>query len=559
MFQKRSRESRDQQPGGDRLRVHLEDLFLSNTDSSAEIREMFEDAAALGVHGAKKFAKAGGFGTNKKNVKRDLLRQSMKKTKDWPDLYYIDVHCLDLDSQSVQTRKLPILLPHEIIFAMKEKGNTDAIMFSQECMPQCTRDHMKRVSENLGIDSAIGIGLWGDGVPTKFDRSESLECLTMNLPGPATAKNMRIPITCLNKKFVVKNHTWEAVCSVLAWSFQVLASGVMPACDHVGRPLTGKRAKWAGKPVTKSLLIQFRGDWAWYKYMFRFPQHNELAGCCWLCSCTPGKIRQVGANAGWRGQTLSHLQLLQRMIGLQQKPCSLFGAPGFVNTCCLIDWLHSADQGVLLHYLAQTFKYILLKYLPGNNKTEKCRNLWLKMRAYYATNHVDSKLDMLTLSMLGSDSKPPVLRARAAEARFLVPFSIALNAEYLDLGDKAEQAMHQCGLELQGCYQNLSPEIFCKTNLRDHSRRFCLLYCALEKSFADKCVWHVTPKLHLFQHLCEDMESCPSLFWTYRDEEMGGSVMKIGLRRGGRHSITAAATDVLSRFMAKNRIPVLAA
>ena len=450
-----------------------------------------------------------------------------------------------------------MLLPHEIIFAMKEKGNVDAIMFSQDCMPQCTKDHIRHTCENLGIESAIGIGLWGDGVPTKFDRSESLECLTMNLPGPADAKNMRIPITCINKKFIVKGHTWEAVCAVVAWSFQVLASGVMPACDHTGKPLTGRRAKWAGKPVPKALLVQFRGDWAWYKYMFRFPQHNELAGMCWLCSCTPSDIRQVGAEARWRAQTLSHLQLLQRMIGLKQKPCPLFGAPGFTSRCCLIDWLHSADQGVLLHYLAQTFKYILNKYLPGANKIEKCKSLWTKIRAHYAANEVDSKLDMLTLSMLGPDAKPPVLRARAAEARFLLPFSIALNAEYLDLGNRTEQAMHQCGLELQGCYHNLSPDVFCRTNLRSLSS-VCLLYCALEKSFSDKCAWHVTPKLHLFQHLCEDLASCPSLFWTYRDEDMGGSLMRIGVRRGGSHNITATATDVLSRFMAKNRIPVLA-
>ena len=42
------------------------------------------------------------------------------------------------------------------------------------------------------------------------------------------------------------------------------------------------------------------GDWKMLKDVFRLPQHNELAGCCWLCPATPITMKDCSTSAPWR-------------------------------------------------------------------------------------------------------------------------------------------------------------------------------------------------------------------------------------------------------------------
>ena len=530
----------------------MEELFLSNQMSAPEVRDMFEDGTVMKVQHTKNFAKAGKYGKYRNNVKRDMLRAAMKDKKDWPPLYYIEVEIINPATQTVGLKKLPIILPHEFICFCKK--NDDALLLSQENMGQATKAHIANACLELGVSELLGIGLWGDGVPCKFDRSESLEVLTMNVPGVSTT--MRVPVAVINKTIVVKALTFDSIFSVLAWSFAVLASGVMPSKDHLGVPFTGKRSTYAGKPVLKSVLCEFRGDWAWYKQCFRFPQHNENRGICWRCSCTPSEIRQVGSDARWRSHKLTHWQLLQRMLEQGLPPSPLFAAPCFRSSAVLIDWLHAADQGILLHFLPSLFKHIMCK-LAGSNAKEQCKSLWGEVQLYYMANPCSSRLDNLTLSMLGKSGKPPKLRARAAEARLLMPFAVELSRKYLSPANAFEETMLNCTLQLNGCYNNLSAAAYCAQSLKEHSRKFAILYVSLETLAGNKQKWHVTPKLHLFQELCEEIGTCPSLTWTYRDEDMGGTMMQLDRHRGGSHNITAAGTSTLHRFIAKNRMPAL--
>jgi len=65
--------------------------------------------------------------------------------------------------------------------------------------------------------------------------------------------------------------------------------------------------------------------------------------------------------------------------------------------------------------------------------------------------------------------------------------------------------------------------------------------------------------VHLLQELCEMQEqpSNPSLFWTYRDEDFGGTVVHISRTRGGNSIPISTATSVLQRFIAQNLLIVL--
>ena len=97
--------------------------------------------------------------------------------------------------------------------------------------------------------------------------------------------------------------------------------------------------------------------------------------------------------------------------------------------------------------------------------------------------------------------------------------------------------------------------MFVAVDLTRHSRTCCLLTVALEA--ANKKLWRVKPKMHLFQELCEMQSSSPADSWTYRDEDFGGTLAKVSRRRGGLNSPLGTARSVLQRFAAKHAVPAI--
>ena len=107
-----------------------------------------------------------------------------------------------------------------------------------------------------------------------------------------------------------------------------------------------------------------------------------------------------------------------------------------------------------------------------------------------------------------------------------------------------------CAAEsLNQCYMALSSEsIFASDVLQHHSTMFALQCVALELHVGkERKEWKVKPKLHLFLELCSE-GSKPALFWTYRDEDFGGSVAARSRRRGGVLSVPAFSKNLLTRF-----------
>ena len=144
----------------------------------------------------------------------------------------------------------------------------------------------------MGVDAStiIATSLWGDGVPMNFDRKQSLEVLSFGLPGlEGIVHNIRFPITVVPKKYVAKGCTKDDLLTVIAWSFQHLGACIMPSARHDGEPWLATDV-WRKKTLQKAprgALLEVKGDWAFMKETFRFPQFNELRGCCWLCSVCP--------------------------------------------------------------------------------------------------------------------------------------------------------------------------------------------------------------------------------------------------------------------------------
>lgn len=550
MFSKRQGPNRDIEDHEQRFKANIDDLFLSNDISARRAQSIYSDGAKAGHNRWRKFARVGNEGTNR-NIHRDLLRKFVKG-KSWPELYMAPIRVWCVKENKLKTVLLPMYLPHELIYAIGQRSELNALLSWDGCC-QATKDHMAQATEELGLGPLICVGLWGDATPCNFDRSQSVETFSMNFPGlTGSQANIRMCMTGINKKFMAKHITCDDIMAVLLWSFRCLAMGVMPSVNHLGQPLTGtKRKGLAGKPVPRAVLAEVRCDWAWLKEAFRFPQHNELAGICFLCSAKPGDVRDCSSDAGWRTQRLSHFDLARRMLeqGLSLSP--IMSCPGFKSTCFLLDWLHIVDIGVATDFLAGLLLLICQK-LPGPSRQARIDLLWEMIQQFYKDTGATSRLDMLKHSMLQQPKRYPKLRARAAEARGLIPFGLLMARAWL--GDTELEATAKGAMEeLNSCFEMLSPAAFNADTLAFHSKRFCLLYVALEE--AEPQMFHIMPKLHMFQELTQMSKSCPSLFWTYRDEEFGGTVASLSRRRGGSNNPTATAFSLLNKFRAKNAVP----
>ena len=92
--------------------------------------------------------------------------------------------------------------------------------------------------------------------------------------------------------------------------------------------------------------------------------------------------------------------------------------------------------------------------------------------------------------------------------------------------------------------------------MANSSRLFCLQLLALP-TVTREALWKFKPKHHLFQELAEYSQGCPTLFWTYRDEDFGGSLASLARSRGGRNSPLGVSHNVLTCFMAKHKFPHL--
>jgi len=253
---------------------------------------------------------------------------------------------------------------------------------------------------------------------------------------------------------------------------------------------------------------------------------------------------------------LDHWKLIQRLIANGLIINALFGLPFFnAGLIFRIDWMHATDLGVGADFVGQLFVHLIEK-MPGANIQHRLNALWHRILAGYERHVTESKLDNLTLAML-KYGKPtsPKLKAHAAEVRGLIPIARDLVELLLDDADPIDHTVKMAMVSLSACYDCLSADHPSPNAFKDHSRRFASLFVALEQRTT---TFGIRPKLHMFQELCEmTVGSRPAAHWTYRDEDFGGSLVALAKRRGGRTIPKTIGCRVLSKFMARHKLPWL--
>jgi len=545
-------------PLGSRFRSNVADLFLQNDISGIRLRSLIEDQKYADRDASDDLLSAGASGKHKNNVARDMLRKLKKKTA-WPPMYWAKIRLFDLKMQVVRKMWMPFILPHELVWSLHHHARNEASLFEHEGLCQQSKEHLARCAELMGVpvEELVAINMWGDGVPMNFDRTQSLEVFSMSLPGLSSElHSLRFPIIVVPKRYIVKGKTKDDILRVISWSMEHLAAGTFPQERHDEMPWLQSdswRKKKKSNPLPRSILVEVKGDWAFMKDCFRFPQHNETAGCCWLCKVCPSGIRDASSTAAWRQDRLSHWECLHRLKQQGHEVSPIFSIPFLTSKNFMIDWLHTADQGISAVFLAGLFLYVLPK-LPGQVNDEKYSYLYGLMQEYYEQHEIESRLDNLNRNMLGKKGKTPKLRGKAAEIRALVPFGFELAAAYLSQDDPIEHGIINAAKELASCYNNLHKHEYNRSELAKSCKIFCIIMCELELRTN---VFKVIPKQHLFQELCEICNINPSLTWCYRDEEFGGSLAAISRVRGGSNRAANVCKSVLTKFIAQHKLPRL--
>ena len=198
MYHKRSLPEEDGRSSAQRLlRAEYDDMFLTGNIQGPRAHRLYRLSAATGNNMMKKRAK---LSMDKKHAARNLLKQMVKGSK-WPSLYVAHIEAFSQKTQKAVEMKVNFLLPHEIIYMMADKMRDHDALYDISGMAEISQENLAKSCQELGEARRLGLGLWGDGVPVNYDRSQSMEMLCWSLPGHVNNFGlMRVPFTCINKK-----------------------------------------------------------------------------------------------------------------------------------------------------------------------------------------------------------------------------------------------------------------------------------------------------------------------------------------------------------------------
>ena len=111
------------------------------------------------------------------------------------------------------------------------------------------------------------------------------------------------------------------------------------------------------------------------------------------------------------------------------QPCPLFALPGFRLAFVGIDVLHALDLGVTQDLIGNVLWEYVVQFASGKNLGEKVKALALKLNAYYKKFGTPCRIDALSQDMIRRDGQGPKFRAKGAETKGALPFTLEIAME----------------------------------------------------------------------------------------------------------------------------------
>jgi hypothetical protein len=497
----------------------------------------------------------------KKNAAR-TLRRAYPKTN-WPSLYAAQIPMRDPKTNQMKLQWHFFQLPHEWMSSFV--AQPEAL---QSCLPKAN-SKLQKVRQKicsileLPVQGTFVFGFHGDGVPVQGTiRKQSLDFLTVNLPA-ANKNDFRVPFTVIQGKYHWEYDTKEAILKVLIWSMDCLKKGVFPTCRHDGSawlPSDRHRRKLQGNMPARGILAEIRGDWDWLNSWLNVPAWNSGSGMCWLCSAKRTDFKQFTPNQ--RSACLPKTVFVNRVLDMGKRLCPIWELPEMYPADLILpDWLHAVDLGIGADIAGQLLVELADCY-PGRSFKARVAELWKDIQVLYKDQDVEYKLQNLCPEMLNKGKKthgPATLKSSAACVRHLIPILPILTAKHFCMGSMHQVACDNLAKFLAKAY--LCMESNDLQELPKYGGKVASQYMALEQEALrhdpDSSAWHIMPKLHLFQHLCEC--GCgPKDFWCYQDETAGGVLAQLFTRRGGWENPGTNCRRTLERWQQVTAFPVVA-
>ncbi len=264
------------------LERDVDDLVGENLISASRGQRLLAKAVGAGV---KELSRSSN--PSLKNAARAFKKRKLKHTF-WPNVYVFKCPVWSRKQNATVLEAVAMWLPLELLSMIWELGLPEIITSTDRMDPQ-TKAHLEELKAKLGAPDLWGFGIHGDGVPNNYDKTESAQVISINLPGVGGQfARMRIPL-CVLPSAKIAPETMDAIFEVIAWSLRHLQVGCHPTCmldEEAWHAATdGRRQKMQGPLGFQASLAEVRGDWDFYSKTFHFPYHSELEGVCWLCKC----------------------------------------------------------------------------------------------------------------------------------------------------------------------------------------------------------------------------------------------------------------------------------
>ena len=276
MWHKRKQEYHKVQDIPERmLRHNLCELFLDNVVSGSRLQTIAEDAVVAGcpgfddllsarhckeikeLRGKHKKSQSSAKIRKRKNAHRDVMRRLSKRSL-WPPAYIASITVFNTKTQEETKMNIAVSLPHEILWAFAQNNNKDDLLDQSGMTPTC-KSHLLYMMNQFQKQEALAFGIWIDGCPCNWDRTCSLEAVTLNMPGLSGSNaGLRLPLCVLPKHYVAKDKTFDDILKVLSWSFVWAANGVFPPNRHDLSPWTSGdrwRKHKAGQTIGMSAFL----------------------------------------------------------------------------------------------------------------------------------------------------------------------------------------------------------------------------------------------------------------------------------------------------------------
>ena len=354
--------------------------------------------------------------------------------------------------------------------------------------------------------------------------------------------------TCFRKSQMTAD-TLNDILDIMLWELFALAQGRRPKRGEETKPseqqeagdyLNGNWGRWH-----KMCLMQIKADCAWYAEAMGVRQWNACKSMCpWCGADRDGHLtwHNFALDAPWYGTCRTHQQFLQDIrtsiannFRIHVAPFAFYpriaNAPFFSWEMVMLDWMHDADMGVIPAEIGEIW-WSLLPRLATDRRFGRVRPSGLKalkgrLRRWYRAHKTKSQIPVnrLTLRKIkGAKSPHPKLKAKAAQARYLVPFTLALADEFrMGEGEFGEERYQSISFLSRIC------ELANQKELSGEELVNWRLWSAYHMYFYARCEFHIYPKHHWFMHFPAQIErsGVPRGSWVYSEESKNAQIKRL--------------------------------